>query len=86
VNPDNYAGKLKKQITYDRPRQSWYVYTEGGIVAAIQYCPSVAQASITGVRCSTSFDIRPMETSANSITLSEVDRIQRRKEIAETKK
>lgn len=86
VNADNYAGKLKDQIIYDRPQQSWYVYTEGGIVTAIQHRPGASQASTTNVRCPTSFEIRSMETSASSITLSDAERIQRRKEIAEARK
>lgn len=86
INADNYAGKLKDQIIFDRPRQSWYVYTEDGIVTAIQHRPGVTQASTAPLRCPTSFEIRSMETSASSITLSEAERIQRLKEIAEARK
>ncbi len=86
VNADNYAGKLKDQIIYDRLRQSWYVYTEDGIVTAIQHRPGATQAKTTNVRCPTSHEIRSMETSASSITLSEAERVQRRKEIAEARK
>ena len=86
VNADNYAGKLKDQIIYDRLRQSWYVYTEDGIVTALQHRPGATQASTTNVRCPTSHEIRSMETSASNITLSDAERVQRRKEIAEARK
>lgn len=86
VNADNYAGKLKDQIVYDRPGQSWYVYTEDGVVTAIQHRPGVTQSSTVAARCPTPMEIRAMETSASSITLSEGERIQRRKEIAEARK
>lgn len=86
VNANNYAGKLKDQIIYDRPQQSWYVYTEDGLVTAIQHRPSISQAPSNSVRCPSPMEIRAMETSASSITLSEAERIQRRKEIAEAKR
>ena len=86
VNANNYAGKLKDQIVYDRPRQSWYVYTEDGVVTSIQNRPGISQTSTVAVRCPNPMEIRAMETSASSITLSEAERIQRRKEIAEAKK
>ena len=87
VNADNYGGLLKDQIIYDRPRQSWYVYTEDGIVTSIQHRPGSSPiATGSTVRCLTPMEIRSMETSASSITLSEGERIQRRKEIAEARK
>lgn len=86
VNADNYAGKLKDQIIYDRPRQSWYVYTEDGVVTAIQHRPGIPPSSKVSVRCPSPLEIRAMETSASSITLSDAERIQRRREIADAKK
>jgi len=87
VNADNYGGRLKDQIIYDRPRQSWYVYTEDGIVTSIQHRPGISQASAEpAVRCLSSMEIRSLETSASSITLSDKERVQRRKEIAELRR
>jgi hypothetical protein len=86
VNADNYGGRLKDQIIYDRPRQSWYVYTEDGIVTSIQHRPGVTQTTRAGVACPSPMEIRSMETSASSITLSEEERVQRRKEIAEARR
>lgn len=84
VNADNYSGVLKDQIIYDRPGQSWYVYTENGVVTSIQHRPSELQQ--TAVRCPSGLEIRAMETSASSITLSERERVQRRREIADARR
>lgn len=87
VNADNYGGILKDQIIYDRPRESWYVYTENGIVTSIQHRPGSTHIAVTPtVRCLTPMEIQSMETSASSITLSDAERVQRRKEIAEARK
>lgn len=84
VNASNYSGVLKDQIIFDRPGQSWYVYTENGIVTSIQHRPSISRAP--AVRCPSPQEIRSMETSASSITLSDRERVERLRQIGEAKR
>ncbi|MFN3495365.1 MAG: hypothetical protein ACK40L_12740 [Hydrogenophaga sp.] len=84
VNANNYGGVLKDQIIYDRPGQSWYVYTENGVVTSIQHRPSESRAA--AVRCPSPQEIRSMETSASSITLGERERVERLRQIGEAKR
>jgi hypothetical protein len=86
VNANNYSGRLKDQIIYDRPRQSWYVYTEDGIVTSIQHRPGVEPTRTVSMNCPTPMEIRAMETSASSIRLSEAERVERLKQIGEARK
>lgn len=86
LNANNYDGRLKDQIIYDRPRQSWYVYTEDGVVTSIQHRPSMTRDVAQTVKCPSPMEIRSMETSASSITLSEAERVERLKQIGEAKK
>lgn len=84
VNANNYGGRLNDQIIYERRDQSWYVYTDNDVVTSIQHRP--AAINRVKVRCPGPMEIRSMETSASSIRLSDGERIQRRKEIAEARK
>lgn len=85
VNADNYGGRKKDQIIYDRPGQSWYVYTDDGVVTSIQHRPGVSSVSAPSLRCPTPHEIRDMETSASSNTLSEAERVARFKQIGQAK-
>lgn len=90
-NPDRanlakYKGNPHNQLIYERGARTLYVYTDAGVVKAIQNSESIGAARRAAVRCLTPLEIRSMETSASSITLSEEDRVQRRKEIAEARK
>lgn len=86
ANLANYNGTPHNQLIYERGARTLYVYTDAGVVKAIQNSESVAGARRAAVRCPSPMEIRSMETSASSITLSEEERIQRRKEIAEARK
>lgn len=85
ANLANYNGKQHNQLIYERGGRTWYVYTDGGVVRSIQNMASVASQSRASVRCLSPMEIRSMETSASSITLSEAERVQRRREIADAK-
>jgi len=39
VNADNYNGTQREQVIYERPSESWYVYTRNGMVESIQHRP-----------------------------------------------
>ena len=82
ANLANYNGAQHNQLIYERGGRTWYVYTDGGVVRSIQNTASIGGASKVAVRCPSNMEIRSMETSASSITLSEAERVQRRKEIA----
>ena len=86
VNAANYAGILKDQIIYRQPSQTWYVYTEQGVVVTIQNAQEANTVAASKAPCLSPFTIREMETSASSITLGETARAERLKKIAEAKK
>lgn len=85
VNASNYSGVLKDQIIYRQPRQTWYVYTEQGLVTSIQNTPE-ANNSATTKPCLAPYVIKEMETSASSILLGDAERAERLKQIGEAKK
>lgn len=87
VNADNYAGVQKNQIIYERPGATWYVYTDSGIVTAIQNRPSAATVADNrpSVTCPTPLEIRNMETSASSNTIPEGVRVELHRQIRDAK-
>lgn len=91
VNADNYSGVLRDQIIYRQSSQTWYVYTEGGVVTSIQHSPENNKAEAVDslgrkLVCPSPYEIRDMETSASSIRLSEAERVERLKQIGEARK
>jgi hypothetical protein len=87
VNADSYNGIKKDQIIYERVGATWLVYTENGLVTAVQNRPASAAASpVRNVVCPTAHEIRAMETNASSITLSEAVRLEKLRHIGEAKK
>lgn len=86
ANLANYNGTPHNQLIYERGARTLYVYTDSGLVKAIQNTESIGGARRASVRCPTPMEIRSMETSASSITLSDEERVQRRKEIAEARR
>jgi len=59
------------------------VYTETGKVTSIQNRPAIGVGTGPTVTCPTSFEIRNMQVSANSSSLSEGERVERQKQISE---
>lgn len=90
VNASNYSGILKDQIIYRQPTETWYVYTEQGVVTSIQNVPgtNVAAESSNAKTgpCLSPYTIRDMETSASSIRLSDAERVERLRQIGEARK
>ena len=80
VNASNYNGTLSDQVIYERPHETWYVYTRNGVVDSIQHRPGVpigAAPVRAAVQCPAQHEIKNAITSASSITLSEGERIER---------
>ena len=86
VNADDYNGVKKDQVIYERVGVTWLVYTEAGVVTAVQKRPeSNAVASRPAVVCPSAQEIRNMETSASSRTLSDAIRVEMLKQIRDAK-
>lgn len=86
ANLANYSGTPHHQLIYERGARTLYVYTDGGVVKAIQNSESVSSARKAPVRCLTPLEIKALETSASSITLGDKERAERRREIAEARR
>lgn len=87
VNASNYSGVLKDQLIYRQPSQTWYVYTEQGLVTSIQNVPEANNNAVASKGpCLSPHMIKDMETSASSISLSSAERVERLKQISEARK
>lgn len=84
MNADNYSGTQRDQLIFERPTETWYVYTRNGIVESIQHRPGVpigAKLERPAARCPSQHEIRNAITSASSMTLGERERAERWKAI-----
>jgi len=73
VNANNYGGVQDEQVIYERPNETWYVYTRAGVVTSIQHRPGPSTGARTRGperRCPTQHEIKDAITSASSIALS----------------
>jgi hypothetical protein len=86
ANTANYNGVPHNQLIYERGGRTLYVYTDAGVVKAIQNTESAGGVRRVTVRCPSPMEIRSMETSASSITLSEAERVERLRQIGEARK
>lgn len=86
ANLANYNGTPHNQLIYERGGRTLYVYTDAGVVKAIQNTEAIGAARKPSVRCPTPMEIRAMETSASSITLSIEEKVERLRQIGEAKK
>lgn len=86
ANMANYNGVPHNQLIYERGNRTLYVYTNAGVVTAIQNTESLGGTRRASVRCPSPMEIRSMETSASSITLSEAERAERLKQLDEARK
>ena len=83
VNADNYQGVQREQVIYERPNETWYVYTRSGVVESIQNRPGAPfGASQRGqVTCPSQHEIRNAKVSASSNMLGDAERAERLKSI-----
>ena len=83
VNAANYQGVQQDQIIYERPNETWYVYTRQGVVQSVQNqagaplgVPPKAQ-----VACPSQHEIHNAKVSASSNMLGDAERAERLKSI-----
>ena len=84
INTGDYQSGSKDQRIYDRNGRTWYVYTTGNAVTAVQTSATIGAAS-KPTNCPSSLEIRNAETSASSITLTEGVRVEMLRQIREMK-
>lgn len=86
VNANNYGGVQEEQMIYERPIETWYVYTRAGVVTSIQHRPGPpigARTRNAERRCPTQHEIKDAITSAGSIALSTEEKAARWRVIRE---
>ena len=83
INTGEYKTGSTQQRIYDWSGTTWYVYTDGQLVTAVQ--TAIGSASAPAVSCPSGLEIRNAETSASSILLSEAERKTRLYEIRQMK-
>ena len=84
LNTGDYQSGSRDQRIYDRNGRTWYVYTAGNLVTAVQTSATVG-AAIKLVVCPSPLEIRNVEASASSITLSEGTRVEMLRQVREMK-
>lgn len=85
VNANDYNGIKKDQIIYERIGVTWLVYTDSGIVTAVQKRPQTSTVRAP-VICPTGLEIRALETSASSILIGDASRAELLRQIGDAKK
>jgi hypothetical protein len=71
INYSDYGRGTQEQRIYDRGGRTFYVYTRDGLVTGIQHGQSAVR---TTRNCPSELDIRNMETTASSSSLSDSQR------------
>ncbi len=80
VNTSDYGRGVEEQRICDRGDRTFYVYTAGGVVRAIQNNVRVGAQTRTGP-CPSTTEIRNLETTASSITVGEAERVEYARQI-----
>ncbi|RIX81253.1 DUF4124 domain-containing protein [Acidovorax cavernicola] len=84
INTGDYPGGFTEQRIYERDNGTFYVYTESGVVRSIQTSAAIARTPSQQARaCPSEFDIKNEEVSANSISLTEPQRRDKQRKIAD---
>lgn len=73
INSGDYQGRQRDQLIYERDGVTYYVYVRDGVVSSVQRSEGY-RSSRPQKRCPTSIEIRNLETSANSATISSRER------------
>lgn len=76
INTTTYATGSTQQRVYYFKDVTWYVYVKAGLVTSFQSTLGGLGATSNNQPCPSAFEIRSVETSASSITLSENQRLQ----------
>ncbi len=80
INTGDYQSGSRDQLIYERGGRTFYVYTAGNMVTAVQTSATVGGGA-RQVVCPSALEIRNAETSASSITLSDAVRLDKLSEI-----
>lgn len=83
TNSANYSGRQSDQLIFERDTGTWYVYVREGMVSSIQFQEAIRREPSR--TCPNSLQIRNMETSASSITISREQKRALQRQIAAAK-
>lgn len=83
INHGNYQGRTSEQWVYRRGGEPLYVYVRGGTVTAFQSTEVTGTGSTR--QCPSAMDVRNLETSASSVTISAERRRALRRQIDDAK-
>ncbi len=81
INTGEYKTGSTQQRIYERGNTTWYVYTDGATVTAVQTSITGAGQPSASGPCPSGLEIRNAETSASSMLLSESERVERQRAI-----
>lgn len=85
TNAGNYEGQQRDQLIYDRGDVTYYVYVREGVVSSVQASSGYRPRPVRRGRCLTALEVRNLQTSANSVTISERERLELYRQIREGK-
>lgn len=86
INTGEYSSGSTQQRIYEQKGGTWYVYTDGLKVVAVQHSMTPGARQQSSGPCPSLVEIRSAETSASSITLSDAEKVERLKQIAEMRR
>jgi len=84
INSGDYQGRQRDQLIYERDGVTYYVYVRDGVVSSVQRSEGY-RASQPQKRCLNSIEIRNLETSASSSTITERERRELKHEVWKAK-
>jgi hypothetical protein len=85
VNSSAYGAVRKDQLVYQRGADTWYVYTDDGIVTAVQHRPGSAPTGPAPRRCPDAQTLRALEVDASRITVPQAVQAESRQRLAEAR-
>lgn len=84
INSGDYQGRQRDQLIYERDGVTYYVYVRDGVVSSVQRSEGY-KSSRPQKRCLNSIEIRNLETSASSSTITERERRELKHEVWKAK-
>jgi len=83
INRANYGGRTSDQWVYYSRGQSWFVYVRDGRVSSFQNSETTSTGPSRA--CPSALEIRNMETSASSVTITQEQRRALQRQVAAAK-
>lgn len=84
-NTGDYGSFQSDQLIYERGGLTYYVYVRNGVVSSVQSSEGYRSTASSSKRCPTSIEIRNLQTTANSDSISESQRRELLREIRDAK-